>query len=230
MSKIPAIIVMCQAPVAGTVKTHLVPFLSAEQAANLAASLTIDTVWKAQLLSLYVFVAFEPSDGKDSLKRILPKHLHWTIQEGNNVSERIHNALVHAFQHDCAPLILLDIDSPTVPSEFIEQALTALSGDNADVVLGKTENGGCYLIGVTQPDLRIFHNVELTSPHTFEQIRNNVGVLKLRLEVMPTWYAVNSTEDLLRLNEEISSDENIARTAFQTAEWLRLNESLFRNR
>ncbi|MEP6924696.1 MAG: TIGR04282 family arsenosugar biosynthesis glycosyltransferase [Pyrinomonadaceae bacterium] len=223
-----AIIVMCKAPAAGMVKTRLIPFLSPEQAATLAAWFAVDTVLKAMTLTCKVVIAFAPSDGKYLLRKILPKHLNWTEQRGHNLGERIYNALLFAAENECyAHFVVIGTDSPTLPLNYIKQAFSALTENRADVVLGKAEDGGYYLIGMQHPNLSIFQNVEWSSPRTFEQTANNIKNLNLRLHVLPIWYDVDTPEDLRRLREEILNDQNAGQIAPNTAEWLRQNENLF---
>jgi rSAM/selenodomain-associated transferase 1 len=230
LEQTPAIIIMCKAPVAGTVKTRLVPFLSPEQAAGLSGSFAQDAVMKLYYPNSYIakFVAFAPSDGKAALKRILPTNLSWIEQQGNDLGERMQNALVSVFKNQVySPLVVIGTDSPTMPPEYIYQAFTALSENIADVVLGEAADGGFYLIGVNAPDSRIFANVQWSSPRTFEQTANNIKNLNLRLYVLPIWYDVDTPEDLRRLREDILNGDSAANIASNTAEWLRQNENLF---
>lgn len=223
----PAIIIMCKSPRAGGVKTRLAPILSGDQAAGLAVCFARDVSAKAQAICKNTFIAFAPDDGKELLEQILPENLLWTAQVGKNLGERMHNALVSVFTDNYAPLVVIGTDSPTLPPEYIEQAFEVLSQNRADVVLGRCEDGGYYLIGLNTPDSRIFADVKWSSPRTFKQTVRNIKNLGLRLETLPVWYDVDLIEDLRRLREEIFTDENAAQLAPRTANWLRQTEKLF---
>ena len=196
MNKQAAIIIMCKAPTAGAVKTRLAPFLSEKQAAEFATCLARDAAEKAQAICKNIIIAFAPENGKDLLETILPRDLMWTTQKGNDLGERMHNALCFASAQKFSPLVVIGTDSPTLPPEFIRQAMAVLSENRADVVLGKSEDGGYYTIAVNQPNSAIFETVEWSSQRAFEQTARNVDRLNLRLHVLPIWYDVHWPQDL----------------------------------
>ena len=82
------------------------------------------------------------------------------------------NAFKFVFEQKTDAVVMIGTDSPTFPIDYIEQAFEFLE-TNSDVVLGKTEDGGFYLIGLRKLPERIFENVEWSSPATFEQIFEN---------------------------------------------------------
>ena len=51
--------------------------------------------------------------------------------------------------HDC--VLLVNGDSPTLPSRFLVQAIEALRGEGDRLVLGPASDGGYYLIGLKSP-------------------------------------------------------------------------------
>ncbi|HYP49724.1 MAG TPA: TIGR04282 family arsenosugar biosynthesis glycosyltransferase, partial [Pyrinomonadaceae bacterium] len=136
----PAMIVMCKAPAAGTVKTRLAPFLSAEKAADLAGCFAVDTLKKAQNICENTIVAFIGE--KEMLETILPQNLIWVRQTGADLGERMHNALRFAFEQNFSPLVVIGTDSPTLPSEYIKVAIKILQEKLTDAVIGETEDGG----------------------------------------------------------------------------------------
>ena len=110
---------------------------------------------------------------------------------------------------------MIGTDSPTFPIDYIEQAFEFLE-TNSDVVLGKTEDGGFYLIGLRRLPERIFENVAWSSPETFEQIFENIHRLKLHLREVPSWYDVDEREDFEKLKAEILHNKNAQRRAPET--------------
>ncbi|HEX8267810.1 MAG TPA: TIGR04282 family arsenosugar biosynthesis glycosyltransferase [Pyrinomonadaceae bacterium] len=216
---------MCKAPAAGTVKTRLAPFLAAEEAAGLAGCFAVDAVKKARNICESTIVAF--AGEKELLETILPRNLIWVRQTGTDLGERMHNALRFAFKQIFSPLVVVGTDSPTLPMEFIKNAIEILSGDRADAVLGKTEDGGYYLIGLNQPDWRIFKNVRWSSPETFSQTAQNIKDLNLRLATLPVWYDVDMPEDLRRLKTEIENSARAQVLAPATVSWLERHNQIF---
>lgn len=223
------LIVMCKAPLAGTVKTRLMPFLSADQAAELAVCFARDSIEKARKFNLQPVVAYAPENGKKALEKfLLPHNFLWTAQRGANLGEKMHNALVFGFGQNSSPLVVTGTDSPNLPPEFIAQAFQILAENQDNVVLGETLDGGYYLIGLNKADKRIFQNVEWSSPRTLADTARNIKSLNLKLNLLPAWYDVDTPEDLFRLRWDILTDEQAANAvAPQTTAWLKQNESLF---
>ena len=221
----PAIIVMCKAPVAGKVKTRLAPFLSAEKSADLAGCFAVDAAAKAARICPNVIIAY--AGEKNLLAKILPPNLIWTEQKGADLGERMHNALGFAFEENFAPLVVIGTDSPTLPLEFPANAISILSENCADVVLGKTEDGGYYLVGLREPEFGIFQNVVWSSAETFAKTARNIEQLNLHLELLPAWYDVDEPEDLKRLKVEIEHLSGARKLAPATAAWIEENSALF---
>jgi hypothetical protein len=221
----PAMIVMCKAPAAGTVKTRLAPFLSAEKAADLAGFFAVDAVKKAQNICENTIVAF--AGEKEMLETILPQNLIWVRQTGADLGERMHNALRFAFGQNFSPLIVIGTDSPTLPSEYIKIAIRILQEKLTDAVIGETEDGGFYLLGLNQPNQQIFQNVRWSSPETLLQTVRNIKQLNLHLTTLPVWYDVDTPEDLRRLKSEIENHSLAQTLAPATASWLERHKQIF---
>ena len=221
----PAMIVMCKAPAAGTVKTRLAPFLSAEQSADLAGCFAVDAMKKARNICENTIVAF--AGEKEMLETILPRNLIWVRQTGADLGERMHNALRFAFEQNFSPLVVIGTDSPTFPPHFIERAFEALKS-TPQTVLGKSADGGFYLIGLNKIVPRLFDRIEWSSPLVFEQIKRNIeksNVVELKL--IPNWYDVDNPNDLVNLREELLKNEHARKIAPHTYQWLIANAEIF---
>jgi rSAM/selenodomain-associated transferase 1 len=222
-----AIIIMTKVPLAGNVKTRLQPFLSTEECATLAEAFLLDTASKAEAFCENVVAAFYPPSEIEKLKLILTDRFGLVAQSGDELGARMFNAFDFAFGNDSDSVVMIGTDSPTFPASFIAQAFEFLESDS-DVVLGKTADGGFYLIGLRVLQKEIFENVCWSSPQTFEQTRGNVINLKLRLSETPEWYDVDTPSDFARLQNEFSIDENARRRAPQTFELLNEKENQMR--
>ncbi len=210
-----AIIIMAKIPEVGKVKTRLQPFLTENQSAELSKAFLQDAENKAKTAAENVFIAVSPFDKRDKLNDILQHQPMLIEQTGNNLGEKMLNAFKFAFEKGLDAVVMFGTDSPTFPADFIEQAFEFLELET-DVVLGKTEDGGFYLIGLKVLDTRIFENVAWSSAETFEQVRQNIMNLKLHLREVPGWYDVDEPEDLEKLRKEVFHNKNAQRRAFET--------------
>lgn len=218
--KKPAILVMMKTPRVGEVKTRLIPFLSPQQAAELASCFAQDTIAKSLQITHKVIVAYTPSDGRTTLEKLLPDCLVWIEQRGKNLGKRMTDAFIDALAKGFSPLVMIGTDSPTLPVEFIETAVESLSKDESDLVLGQTEDGGYYLIGVKAFDEKLLDNIEWSTPRVFVQTVRNAERLNLRLKTLPVWYDVDEPDDLIRLQKEMRDDIESQRRAPSTSLWL----------
>jgi hypothetical protein len=224
----PAVIVMAKAPRAGEAKTRLAPPLTQREAARLAACLFADTVSLALGLSAVVAVAYAPADGRPPLEETLRAALSeetscrvlWLEQRGDGLGERLAGVVARAFAEGFGPLLLVGADSPTLPPAFLAAALEDLAGGRADVVLGGTEDGGYYAVGMREPAAGLFDSVEWSTPRAYAQTARNAGRLGLRVLDLSPWYDVDTPADLARLRAELSADEGARRRAPSTYRWL----------
>ncbi len=217
-----AIIIMAKVPQAGNVKTRLQKFLSPENCESLAESFLKDAVNKAASACENMFIAFFPPQEIQKLKKILPDKSTFIEQTGENLGEKMFNAFQFVFERKFDEIVMIGTDSPTFPFDYIEQAFEFLE-TNSEIVLGKTEDGGFYLIGLRVLRREIFENVAWSSPKTFEQVFENVRNLGLHLRETPGWYDVDEERDLIQLKIEIMHNENAKRRAPHTFEWLKQN-------
>ncbi len=208
-----AIIVMTKIPIAGTVKTRLSPRLSAEHAATLAACFLRDTVSRAKSLKNDLIIAYSPAGKPDVLQAILPEQKTFVEQKGANLGARMFHAFEFAFAGKSDSVVMIGTDSPTLPAEYITQAFKKLS--ESDAVLGRTADGGFYLIGLRILRKEIFENIEWSSPRTFEQTALNIEMLNLKLSLLPDWYDIDTPDDLKKLKKDLTKNPDVAPVTFE---------------
>lgn len=216
----PVVIVMVKVPRAGFVKTRLSPPMSEADAAKLAERFVQDVINNARRVVSELIVAYAPADGRETLQALLPRGLLWLEQEGEDLGERLAAAIARAFERGFGPVIVLGADSPTLPESFIEMASAALSGDEADVALGPTADGGYYLLGLRAPARNLFRDVRWSTPRAFQDTAANAQRAGLRLLRLLTWRDVDTFQDLLQLRDELLSTEAARRRAPNTHRWL----------
>ncbi len=217
-----AIIIMTKVPQAGNVKTRLQNILAPEDCAALAEAFLKDAVNKAHTACENMFIAFSPPDEIQKLKQILPDESNFIEQAGKNLGEKMFNAFQFALEKKIDSVVMIGTDSPTFPFDYLEQAFEFLE-TNSEIVLGKTEDGGFYLIGSRALHAEIFEDVAWSSPETFDQVFENIRNLGLHLRETPGWYDVDEERDLIQLKNEFLRNKNAKRRAPNTFEWLKQN-------
>jgi rSAM/selenodomain-associated transferase 1 len=207
-----AFAVMTKAPRAGRVKTRLVPPLTAAEAAQLnvcflrdtAAAISQACAEKGRGIAVYTPVGAE-ADYVD----ILPREFQLIPQRGDGFGERLAFAVEDLFAIGFASVCLIDSDSPTVPPDVYVEAARSLSMHGDRVVLGPSEDGGYYLIGLKQNHRRLFQNIEWSTERVLEQTKTRAAKLGLQLELLPTCYDVDDQAGLRRLCDELLNEKSI---------------------
>jgi hypothetical protein len=226
------IIIMAKVPMAGNVKTRLQPFLFPEECRSLAEAFLFDAINKTRDVCGKLIVAFSPSDEKGYFDEFeMREDLILVEQKGANLGERMANTFAFAGELDStANVVMIGTDSPTFPAEFAERAFAHLE-TKAEIVLGKSDDGGFYLIGAKKIPPTLFDRIEWSSARVFGQIAANIERLKIsRFETIPDWYDVDTPEDLFRLRDELLQIEAARNIAPATYQWMSKNEQVFQRK
>jgi rSAM/selenodomain-associated transferase 1 len=219
---------MAKVPLAGTVKTRLQPALSPEKCAELARAFLLDTARKAESVCENIILAYSPAAEIDILRKIVTSENTFLEQKGANLGEKMLNAFGFAFEYEPnSAVVMIGTDSPTFPAEFIAQAFESLE-TGAEIVTGKTEDGGFYLIGLKRILPNIFDRIEWSTASVFAELSRNLEKLKINnLKFLPMCFDVDTAPDLQRLRDEFLQNKYLREIAPETYQWLISNTELF---
>lgn len=201
-----ALAVMTKAPQAGRVKTRLTPPLTPEEAAALNVCFLRDTAAaisrtaggkRARGIGVYT-----PVGAEAAYADILPKDFELVPQRGEAFGERLEAATEDLLQLGFDSLCLIDSDSPTVPADAFARAVEHLSAAEDSVVLGPSDDGGYYLIGLKKTHQRLFKGINWSTNLVLEQTIAAAREMELSVNLLPTWYDVDDWTTLARLCHE----------------------------
>lgn len=198
-----ALVIMAKRPDAGRTKTRLNPPLSEEQAAQLYECFLQDTLETVRAVpDVTPCVAYAPPDESDYFDNIAPD---FTLipQCGENLGQRLDTVLRACLDRGFTHVAAINSDSPTLPAAYLSKAFDALENPDTDAVFGPCEDGGYYLIGVTQPQPQLLLPVQMSTPHVLQDTLALAEEAEIRVTLLPTWYDVDSQEDLIRLRAEL---------------------------
>ncbi len=206
------ILVMAKAPIPGTVKTRL--GLPPRDAADLQAALIRDTVEKARPLAPTT-LAGAPADRLDLIRPLLPDDVALIPQSPGDLGDRMLSGARTLFDASPDPVLLLGTDAPTLPSEAIETAASAL--ELHDISIIPSTDGGYVLLGLRRPVEAVFRGVDWSTEAVHRQTLEKAGEAGLSVYEGDSWYDVDAPEDLVRLREEVAARPRLAP---RTAEFL----------
>jgi rSAM/selenodomain-associated transferase 1 len=228
-----ALAVMAKAPRPGKVKTRLSPPLTPEQASALNACFLRDTVKSLRSATASApaewIISYTPVGEEAAFRGILPDGALLLPQRGEDFGERLFFTAEDLFACGFSALCLIDSDSPTVPTEEFISATTQLLKAGARAILGPSEDGGYYLIGMQTPIARLFEDIAWSTSAVTVQTIERASEIGLEMSLLSEWYDVDDARSLNRLYHELfhtNSDLPRGYEASHTSEYLAQLQSL----
>ena len=198
-----ALAVMTKAPRAGKVKTRLIPPLTAKEAADLNVcflrDITAAIVQATHGLKTLGIAVYTPVGAENSYDGILPESFSLVPQRGEAFGERLLFAAEDLFRLGFESVCLINSDSPTVPSIVFAEAAQVLANSGDRIVLGPSDDGGYYLIGLKKLHRRVFEEVDWSTEKVLKQTVERATELGLEVHLLPAWFDVDDRATLQRL-------------------------------
>ena len=198
-----AVVVMAREPLPGTVKTRLRPSLPDDDIAALYEAFLRDRVEQVRSLrGVSPVIAYTPPEGGAFFAGLAPD-FRLLPQAGDGLSARLINLVEQVLGAGHAGVIATDSDSPTLPTGHLQDAVDRLAADGADVVLGPSDDGGYYLVGLRRLYPELFDAMPWSTPQVYEETLRRAANLDLRVASLPPWYDVDTPAELRRLQAQI---------------------------
>jgi rSAM/selenodomain-associated transferase 1 len=207
-----ALTVMAKAPLPGKVKTRLSPPLTPEQASALNACFLRDTVASIRDATLEnpanLVISYTPEGEEAAFCDILDEGTLMLPQRGDGFGERLLATAQDLFACGFSAICLIDSDSPTVPTSEYTAAVKALLRPGDRVVLGPSQDGGYYLIGMQQPVARLFEEIRWSTEAVSAQTRERATEVGIPVDELQRWYDVDDAESLGHLYAELFTQKS----------------------
>lgn len=206
-----AIGVMAKAPRPGFAKTRLCPPLQPEQAAALSAAFLRDITENIAAASRQApitgYIAYAPAGQEALFDGHLAAGTGLLLADGTMAApagvQGFGKCLLHAISTMLAlghgSAVVLNSDSPTLPTALLVETAWALAQDRERVVLGPADDGGYYLLGMTQAHAHLFADIAWSTGAVAEATRRRAAELGVPLVELPAWYDVDDEAALRRL-------------------------------
>jgi len=191
-----ALIIFAKAPVAGKVKTRLIPDIGCEKATGLYCELltkTLDTATMTKVANIHLWVNGD-IDHPYFKKREDKQKFKFFNQTGQDLGQRMFNAFeltLKTFSY----AVLIGSDCPSLLSSELESAMTSLE-NGKELILGPAEDGGYYLIGLRKNHIEIFSNIEWGGDDVFSETYARAKQMNLDIELMSRKRDIDRLSDL----------------------------------
>jgi uncharacterized protein len=203
-----AIGIICKAPLPGRSKTRLATAIGVAAASQLSACFLRDVAAAIEAIPESLgrrgYGVYAPAGTEQIMRELLPAAFGLLLQAGEDLGEVLlgsTRALLGA-GHDC--VLLVNGDSPTLPSRFLMQAIEALREPGDRMVLGPASDGGYYLIGLKQAHPHLFTRIAWGTDTVAQATRQRADEIELATTLLPEWYDIDDAETLRWLREELT--------------------------
>ncbi|OGK81050.1 MAG: hypothetical protein A2X52_16990 [Candidatus Rokubacteria bacterium GWC2_70_16] len=205
--------VMAKVPGLGPVKSRLSPPLAPEMATLLYRCFLLDRLEAlAALPRIEALAAFTPPAGGARMAALAPEGIRLVAQQGGGLGARLSGLLTALIAQGYPGAMALDSDSPTLPMAHVLEAADVLGRGAADLVLGPSDDGGYYLIGLREPRPDLFEGIPWSTERVLPLTVEKAGRLGLRTHLLPGWFDVDTEADLRRLHAALAAGEGPRRT------------------
>jgi rSAM/selenodomain-associated transferase 1 len=191
---------MAKASAPGRTKTRLVPPLTFEQAAALNTAFLRDVAGNLLLAGRYApiagYVAFAPAGTEEFFRGMLPPDIGLIDACLPNLGDRLLRTIEEIFARGHASAVVLNSDSPTLPTALLIETVDALASSGERAVFGPSTDGCYYLLGLKTAHRRLFEEIAWSTERVAAQALERARELKLEVHMLPAWYDIDDVQGL----------------------------------
>ncbi len=188
-------------PEAGRVKTRLMPELGEQGALEAHITLSLAVLDRLSYSDCEVRffwdreIASVPDAALPIMNRIEALGVRQGFQRGDGLGQRMEAALSEGLV-ECSKAIIVGSDCPSVDAGYVHQAVQAL--DEADVVLGPSDDGGYVLIGARAYVAGMLESISWGTDRALAETVARLDAIGLSCFQLPPRWDVDEPEDWRR--------------------------------
>ena len=198
---------MAKAPHPGGVKTRLLPPLTLEQSAALNACFLRDTTQNipeiCAVSNACGIISYTTAGDQHLFEGLLPEDFALILQRREGFGERLLAAAEDILACGYGSVCLIDSDSLTLPASALRMAIDALNQPGDRIAIGRSNDGGYYLIGLKRAHPEPFSNIAWSTATVYAETVSAIAAAGIELVELPLWYDVDDGETLNLLREEL---------------------------
>ena len=211
------IAVMAKASKPGQSKTRLCPPLTFEEAARFNScflqDIAANILAAGQQTDITGYMAFGPPGSEPFFQAILRDNLPtgglfeaWLP----NFGDCLWHAITQQFARGHQAAVVLNSDSPTLPTSLLVETALWLAQPGDRAVLGPSTDGGYYLLGLKQAHRRMFEEIDWSTERVARQTLDRAREIGLSVHMLPAWYDVDDADALRTLCAELCGGRSFA--------------------
>jgi uncharacterized protein len=207
-----ALIIMARYPESGKTKTRLGRTIGNDRATILYQAFLTDLANRFARQTYDLHWAYAPPEVNfpsfiSTLTPSYAQYMTYFPQQGADFGSRLHQAFKETYKRGFERTILIGSDSPHISLATIANAHKAL--DEADIVLGPSEDGGYYLIAMRHPH-DVFTGIPMSTSVVCQMTIELAQRQKLLVHLLQPLLDIDELPDLLRLAELLKENPALA--------------------
>lgn len=186
------LIIFVKNAIEGEVKTRLASSLGDEKALDVYQKLLKITARETSNVNAEKLVSYskhvEESDDFDK------KTYEKSVQKKGDLGEKMKHAFKSGFEERFSRIVLIGSDCPEISQSLIDKAFKELA--EADSVIGPSDDGGYYLIGLSRFIPEIFDDVEWSTSSVFSSTITALDGMGATYSVLKKLNDIDTESDL----------------------------------
>lgn len=201
-----AIIVFQKHAIAGHVKTRLAKTVGNQKALWIYKSMVLYTYQQLEKvknnMDVHVFYDQGPALPDAYLEQYaFPHH----IQEGADLGARMLHAFRKIQQLGYSRMLIIGTDCPELTEELLLEAQAVLA--TQDVVIGPSQDGGYYLLGLRDPLQYLFQDIPWSTEQVLPLTRQRANEKGLGLTLLAELNDIDTEEDWIAYRHHVVSGD-----------------------
>lgn len=215
-----ALILMTRIPIAGQTKTRLMDIMSGDECVDLHMAFLKDlfNTFKSLEKDMDIYLTYTPENSLDIIEDIIPKYIKTFPQRGEDLGNKMYNAINYILSLGYEKVILIGSDIPHVRHIDILHAFQIL--DENDIALGPSYDGGYYLVGMKKPNESLFNiGKRWGGKSVLESTIDVANNQNLSVGLSPKYMDIDTKEDLFTFIRNYENQGIVSNTMNFIKDW-----------
>lgn len=199
MNETRLLIIFAKNPEKGQVKTRLAETVGDEVALQIYRKLlgyTLSVVDSVDAEKQVWYSRFIPEENRGNTEEFTKK-----LQRGYDLGERMHNAFSNAFDDGYRKVVIIGSDCAELTSGLISESYQRL--EENDLVIGPSEDGGYYLLGMNKFYGYLFDDIPWSTPEVLPRTLHLAEKSNLNIYLLPELNDVDNEKDWLAAKDRL---------------------------
>ena len=190
------LLIFLKYPIPGAVKTRLAASVGDDAASHISRLCTELILERLTSFRRDAVLYVHPPEALERTEAWLGSEWALRPQRGDTLGERLMEATGHAFAQGARRVVAIGSDSPWLEPHDIETAFDVL--ERIPITIGPTEDGGYYLLGLSQPVPYLFEGIPWSTTSVYTETVAHASLLGLSVQSLPLGYDLDRVDDVQR--------------------------------